>query len=338
MRSTTDVALFFRAFFREMNRPVLAERPRSVNPCFLLAIAAAFPTTRRSERSCACSDRPRAGANEEPDATRQIAHDHSSPRSSFSGVLMAFDGTTIAAGRVLNRAGRRTKQAADPTPPIVRRADIPPPDRENGARLELRTAPKRREPALQAGSRLSGRPDLNRRYPGEAPLRSQHLRGRSSPPSPTRRRIRPTHGLAGPDCCARLHGCPGSVVRQGDQGEDSAHRSRSTLLRPQSHAATAGCLSADWDHVKQTRTTNVSACPRVSCSTRSPSVLNSLAGEAPPCGQRHERAPRIRQSARTHLAADRPAVASPSSEIRQLPPVTAATHGTRWRTRRKELS
>jgi hypothetical protein len=52
MRSTTDVDLFFRARLSGMNRPVLAERPRSVNRDFLLAMREVFPRTRRTERGC----------------------------------------------------------------------------------------------------------------------------------------------------------------------------------------------------------------------------------------------------------------------------------------------
>ena len=43
MRSTTDVALFLRALLSGMNRPVLAERPRSVNRGFLVAMEDSVP-------------------------------------------------------------------------------------------------------------------------------------------------------------------------------------------------------------------------------------------------------------------------------------------------------
>ena len=50
MRSTTDVALFLLAFFNEMNRPVLAERPRSENRGFLVAMKIVFPAGAPAER------------------------------------------------------------------------------------------------------------------------------------------------------------------------------------------------------------------------------------------------------------------------------------------------
>ena len=50
MRSTTDVALFLRALLKGMNRPVLAERPRSVNRGFLLAMKTMFPVGAPAER------------------------------------------------------------------------------------------------------------------------------------------------------------------------------------------------------------------------------------------------------------------------------------------------
>ena len=50
MRSTMELALFLRAFFSEMNRPVLAERPRSVNRGVLVAMTSWFPDGGRVER------------------------------------------------------------------------------------------------------------------------------------------------------------------------------------------------------------------------------------------------------------------------------------------------